>query len=245
MNISAPDVLVRSLAGIVSRREFLTGMTTVLSLRLPVVLGPDEAEAKHYKKHSRHKHNHSGKNNHRHKRKNQQQTPPPPPPPPVADPIVRSDATCTSSEVGEVVIGDEDSRLAQTFTALASGSLVRADLDIAAPAGSSGDLVLRLSPVKQSGETLPPTNDVLSEATVAAANVPAQISTITFSFGTPFSVTAGVTYALVLSRPGGDRFFWVGHENDPCAGAAFFSPDQTAGFLDISPDLVFTTFVRS
>jgi hypothetical protein len=46
-------------------------------------------------------------------------------------------------------------------------------------------------------------------------------------------------------RPSGDQFGWFGHENNPCAGAAFFSPDQTAGFLDTSPDLVFTTFVSS
>jgi hypothetical protein len=253
MTISAPDTLVRSLPPILSRRGLLTGITAVLSFLLPGALRPDKAEAWYDPNHRRHKrnhgdkHNHRHKHNHQHKRKHQQQTPPlSPPPPPVADPIIRTDATCASAGLGAGVQADANSRLAQTFTALASGALVRADLEIAAPLDSSGDFVLRLSPVKQSGETLPPTNDILAEATVPTASVPAaQFSTIPFSFATPFSVVAGTTYALVLSRPGGDRFFWFGDETNPCAGAGFFSPDQTAGFLDITADFVFATFVSS
>jgi hypothetical protein len=129
--------------------------------------------------------------------------------------------------------------------ALASGSLVRVDLPIAKAIGAGGDFVLRLSPVQQSGEALPPTNDVLAETSIAAASLPVGETTASFNFANPFPVVAGTTYALVLSQPGGGRFAWVGSEVDLCPGGSFSSPNQTASFLDTTGDFFFTNFVTS
>jgi hypothetical protein len=160
-------------------------------------------------------------------------------------PVTRVDATCAGSEVGVLVTATENERLAQTFTALASGPLVRAEVLINKPADSVGAFVLRLSPVAQSGEVFPPTNDVLAETSIANDAVPEGESVVAFAFANPFSVIAGTTYGLVLTRPGGESFAWVGGEGNPCAGASFASQDQTGSFIDLGADLIFTTFVRS
>jgi hypothetical protein len=160
-------------------------------------------------------------------------------------PVTRVDATCGAGNLGTLPLPEENVRLAQTFTALASGPLVGADLRIGKPNGAGGDFVLRLSPVQQSGETLPPTNDVLAETAIAEASLPVGELTANFVFANPFPVVAGTTYALVLSRPGGGSFSWIRSVDDICPGGAFTSPDETGGFLDTFGDFFFTTFVTS
>jgi hypothetical protein len=158
-------------------------------------------------------------------------------------PKIRVDATCpTSGLSGSGNVGDV--RFAQTFAALASGPLVKAELLVEKEAGSTGDFILRLSAVDGSGF---PTNDVLAVAVAADASVPDGVSTVTFTFANPASVVAGTEYALVLTRPGGDFIGAFGGLGNPCAGQRFFSPDQKHPFqLDSSGfDLEFTTFVRS
>jgi hypothetical protein len=160
------------------------------------------------------------------------------------NPKIRVDATCPT--LGSVIssVTDGNFRFAQTFTALASGPLVKAEILASKEPGSDGDFVLRLSPVDASGV---PTNEVLAETSVAAANMPDGVSTVTFTFGNPAPVVAGGEYALVLTRPGGTFVAWSGQLGNPCAGQHFFSADQEKPFQpDTSGvDRDFTTFVRS
>jgi hypothetical protein len=132
--------------------------------------------------------------------------------------------------------------MAQTFTAKASGPLVKAQLLIAKDPDTAGDFVVRLQPVDDTGA---PVEEVLAETTVANAATP-EDGFVDFAFAPPFSVVAGVEYALVLTRPGGDQFFWS-TEGSPCGGRSFFAFGQTGPFEPNAVDshLAFTTFVKS
>jgi hypothetical protein len=156
---------------------------------------------------------------------------------------VRADAICSESINDAFGIVDVNSRLAQTFTAIASGKLVRAELRLTEPAGSLGDYVLRLSTVNGAGF---PTNSVLAAAEVLDLDVPSGQSTVTFTFDSPASVVAGTDYALVLTRPGADELVWAGHTGNSCDGTAFLSPTQNDPFVAVGNiDFVFKTFVKS
>jgi hypothetical protein len=226
--------LLDSLARKAPRRVLLAALSGGLLTLGAGILDLNEAAAKKHAADRRRKRRR--RDARRKKRKSRQQ----------ADPITRVDATCTGAREGFIADVDGDARLAQTFTALASGPLVRAEIPISKDAGSDGDYILRLSPLDGAGV---PTNDVLAEAAVADDTLPLGESTLTFTFTSPAPVVAGVTYALVLTRPGIGVVAWVGENIDnPCAGRAFFSPDQTTPFTDdVAPgtDLFFTTFVTS
>ncbi len=158
-------------------------------------------------------------------------------------PQTRADAQCAGS-TGSSVSLSPDARVAQTFTALRSGTLMRAELELSHSAGTSGDYFLQLAPVDAFGV---PTNAVLADAAVASAQVPDGASTVRFPFPQPARLVAGDRYALVLSRPGvGPQ--WDARSDDGCAGgSAFVSADLTASFQALSPtfDFIFATFVRS
>jgi hypothetical protein len=135
-------------------------------------------------------------------------------------------------------------RLAQTFTAIRSGALVKVTLPLTNELDTAGDVELRLSPVDSSGL---PTNEVLAKTSSTLDTASDEIAELEFSFADPISVQAGVDYALVLSRPAGDEFVWHGDEEGPCSGIVAFSLDQTAPFQGFGVDvnLGLTTFVRS
>jgi hypothetical protein len=137
-------------------------------------------------------------------------------------------------------------RLAQPFVALASGPLVSAtlELDQKSSTDGAGDYILRLSPVDDESV---PTNQVLAESVVAGASVPEGPSTVVFDFAEPFSLKAGIEYALVLARPDSEQFAWRGDLGDRCAGHLFFSPDQTGAFFPFDPavEVSFTAIVKA
>jgi len=156
----------------------------------------------------------------------------------------RVDATCpgpTDDHGLSSLTGDV--RFAQTFTAQASGQLVRAELQLLH--FSLGDYILQVGTVDAFGV---PTNEVLAVTSVASAEVPeGDEVTARFNFGSPAELKAGTQYALVLTRPGSDTLIWRGHFDDTCAGRAFFSGDQTSPFVgeSIELDLIYATFVQS
>jgi hypothetical protein len=154
------------------------------------------------------------------------------------------DATCPGPGTNSLGDSNGNIRLAQTFTARATGELVQVELDIEKGAGTVGDFVLRLAPVADDGF---PTNTTLEEATVNNFTVPEGDTTITFVFDEPERVEAGMSYALVLTRPNGGEFHWNTRSDNGCEGEAFGSVDQTSPFIipfDGS-DFIFTNFVRS
>jgi hypothetical protein len=156
-------------------------------------------------------------------------------------PVLTPDATCSQISNGQSG-ADGNARLAHTFTALGSGPLVRADLLLVKRAGSNGDYVLRLSAVDGSDV---PTNTVLAETSVANANVPVGESTVSFVFAAPFTIASGTSYALVLTRPGGDSFAWRFKNENPCAGQSFISLSQSGQFTTDNDDFIFATFISS
>jgi hypothetical protein len=156
----------------------------------------------------------------------------------------RADALCAESTGSSVALPSPDARVAQTFTAIRSGTLVRVEVEISNSAGTVGDYFLQVAPVDAFGV---PTNEVLADAAVASEAVPDGISRVDFPFPQPPKVVAGDRYAVVLSRPEvGPQ--WSGRSGDGCPGGrAFVSDDLTAPFrsLSLSFDFIFTTFVRS
>jgi len=155
-------------------------------------------------------------------------------------PVVKADARCIgNSDIDFGAI--ENSRRAQTFTALSSGALVRAELTVGKDEDALDEWILRLSPVDGEGV---PTNDVLAETVVPDTSVPLGPATaVTFEFADPPAVVAGTTYALVLTR--GEFFKWAARNGNICQGQAFSSSDQTAPFDETDADFIYTTFVAS
>jgi hypothetical protein len=227
MNAPRLDSLVRSLGEAPSRRGLLTGLSaTALALaatRLPIAV---EAKKAKKKKHKKKKH------------KKQSATPQTP-----ATPVTKADAVCPGPTNDAYAIGGVDWRLAQTFTALTSGSLVKAELLLSEPAGSLGDYVLRIAPADGAGI---PTNIILAETAVLDIDVPNGKSTVSFTFANPASVVAGNSYALVLTRAGSDKLVWLGHIGNSCTGTTYFSESQFGQFVAVGNiDLIFETFVNS
>jgi hypothetical protein len=208
-----------------SRRGLLAAATAGLLAARQLAIGGAEGEAK--KKRSRKR---KRKNN---RKKNDRTT-------------IQTDAICPvgAGVNGGLASTDGNNRFAQTFTALKSGELVRAELLIFQFSSEFGDFILQVGTVDAFGV---PTNEVLASTSVAGAGVPSGESTIAFAFARPATVAAGEQYALILTRPGSNGLRWQGHFGDTCGGRAFVSNDQTAPFepLDVDNDFIFTTFVRS
>lgn len=202
-----------------SRRGIVAALSGGLLTSLPFALASGGAKGK--KKRKRRKKNRKGKQN---------------------GPSTRADATCPGPP-DEAFIVNGGTRLAQTFTVSAGGTLVKAELAINKEAQSSGDYLLSLSPVDNSGV---PTNDVLAVALVQDATVPAGESTVGFTFDDPVDVAAGDQLALVVTRLDGGVLTWVSRAGDACAGRGFVSPPPLTAFEFLpGVDFIFTAFVRS
>jgi hypothetical protein len=151
------------------------------------------------------------------------------------------DANCPGPETISFPSGD-DARWAETFTALTSGSLVRAETEIG-KSGPAGDFAMQILATDAAGD---PTNTVLASTTIPDAFVPTGNSRIAGLFATPASVVAGEQYAFVITRPG-EEFTIRDRGDNPCpAGAEYLSPSQTAAFggADTCCDLIFAVFVE-
>ncbi len=158
--------------------------------------------------------------------------------------VTRVDAVCAElTDDGSIGMG-EGRLLAQTFTALNSGQLVRAELLIDTGSNGLGDLTLQLRDANASGL---PTDDVLAETFVASSDVPAGRSTVSFSFPNPPAVAARREYALVLSQRGPRSVVWQGQRGDTCDGQASRREPGAERFevLFDGTDFIFTTLVRS
>lgn len=225
MHSNSLRVIHRSLTA-PSRRGLFSFLMGGLLIAGPQALTSDEAAARKRRKRGK------KRKRSRDKRRKQQR------------PRTRVDTACSGPASITFKRESGTARFAQTFTAIASGLLIRAELDLAKDPGSEGDYILRLSPVDSEGL---PTNDVLAETSVANDDVPVAFLTVPFTFVDPLPVKAGKVYALVLTRPGG-QLHWDGNVNNPCSGQAFVSEDQTAPFTEVSvagADFIITTFIRS
>jgi hypothetical protein len=230
MDFGVVAELPRSRPLAASRRGVLAGLTGGLGALALAALRLAEAESKRNDKRGRKQ---------RRKRKKQQSQQPSSA---ALSPATRTDAACAGAGTTGLGSTDGNTRLAQTFTALSSGVLVRAELPLIKLLGTDGEYILRLSSVDDSGI---PTNEVLAASAVSNLSVPDGPSIVSFAFASPPLVVAGVEYALVLTRPGSTHLQWEGDFDVSCPGGAFVSTDQTAPFVPPGSgvDLLFTTLV--
>jgi hypothetical protein len=137
---------------------------------------------------------------------------------------------------------EADERFAQTFTALHTGTVVRADVALNKGA-SDAPFTLQILDTNASGV---PVNGVLGSATVPGASVPAGDTTLSGTFSSPASVVAGHLYALVVTRPA--EWDITDRNGNPCPGEEISSPDQTSPFEPpmgpIQYDFVYSVFVN-
>ena len=140
-------------------------------------------------------------------------------------------------------VAKSDVWLAQTFTAGATGTLTKVQLDLKHDVGFAGDTVTSVSifPTDSGGS---PTGSTLGTASVNASDVATIQAIVTFT-GYNVPVTAGTKYALVLGTNGSDgphSVFWFhSGDNGYAAGSAFTGPSTWTGNAGI--DRRFSTFV--
>ena len=140
-------------------------------------------------------------------------------------------------------VAKSDVWLAQTFTAGATGTLTKVQLDLKHDVGFAGDTVTSVSifPTDSGGS---PTGSTLGTASVNASDVATIQAVVTFT-GYNVPVTAGTKYALVLGTNGSDgphSVFWFhSGDNGYAAGSAFTGPSTWTGNAGI--DRRFSTFV--
>jgi hypothetical protein len=221
----------RSLAAAASRRDVLAGLTGGLLAASIFSLADDAAARRKGKgRNKRNKNRNNGKNNNKNKKAK-----------------IRLDATCSGAGEKGATHPAGEVRVAQTFTANRSGTLVKATIPVTSELDTETSFVLQLSPLDGEGF---PTIEVLAESTTRIDAPPDVVDLnfeLEFDFANPSSVEAGVAYALVLSRPTGFEFVWRAELGNPCGGRVFVSRDPEDPFEVFSEDadLLFETFVKS
>jgi hypothetical protein len=152
-------------------------------------------------------------------------------------------AECAGPPDTTTTYDDGDVRLAQTFTANLGGPLSRIRLTLHKEEGSSGDWLVRISPVDGSGR---PTAEVLAESTINDALLPPGDLLLLVDFGKSKAakLIEGTSYALVVSRPGASQVGLRTRSGNPCSGAFFVDcrgTFQTVSGIDL-PLLAYVGF---
>jgi hypothetical protein len=154
-----------------------------------------------------------------------------------------ADASCPGpGTVGNSASGDH--QFAQTFTAIHTGALTRAQIevfDFAPPAGS-GDYVVSIHVVNDSGI---PTTTVLATTSVPNPAPTDEVRTIEAIFDSPLQVATGHQYALVVSRPGSLNMNVRTRDGDPCAGGGFYTRSGDTFIPSGNLDLVYAIFIAT
>src|SRR5688572_16719388 len=153
------------------------------------------------------------------------------------------DASCPGPNTGGPS-GDGDDRFAQTFTAVQTGKLTRAQAPLSKNTGNQ-DFVFAIHTVA-SGV---PTDTPLAATLVLGDPVTGTLSPQEGVFASPANVVAGQQYAFVVSGPGSGVGSWSAawRNGDPCSGVGHESESSGAPFSSASippgVDMVFATFV--
>src|SRR5918995_4068999 len=152
------------------------------------------------------------------------------------------DAGCPGPRTGSHSSTTPDGRDAQTFTAIHTGMVTRAQIEINKLSPST-DFHLQILATNASGV---PINGVLGSATIPDASVPLGVTTLDGTFSSPAPVVAGQTYALVVTRPGGSNYPISERGDDACPGQEFTSNFQTGTFGPSDPAFahIFQVFVE-
>ncbi len=242
------DILTRSVVAAASRRRLLAGTSAALLAGLTLVATHEQTPAKKQKKPKQITICVNGQTQKTKKKGFQTRFPGATvgactTPPPNGTGVTLQDAACPAAGGSPFGTATPEARFAQTFTPMRTGQLVTAQTTIIKVAGSVGDYVATINTVGANGV---PTNTVLATTSLPNANVAEGEAVASFTFPTPANVVAGTPLALVLSRTGG-QLTLRGATTNPCLGAAFDSPSQTAPFQasGAAIDFDFKTFVRA
>ena len=131
-------------------------------------------------------------------------------------------------------------KAAQTFTALNSGQLTSARLELGKASSTMGDFAFQVVTVNGFGA---PTETVLASTTASDASVPTGLNTtpVTATFASPVSIVAGQRYALVVTRS--SEYVINLRQMSSCPGEGF--TDTGSGYTPNNPDLdlVYAVFV--
>jgi hypothetical protein len=145
------------------------------------------------------------------------------------------------------VLGDTISgELAQTFTAGQSGPLNQVDLVLGSlndPGG--GSLSMSIFPTDGSGTPVTSGAPLATSAIVSVPYLPDAGAWTSFSFGSPYSVTAGTMYAIVFNAGGGANVWATGSHSDAYARGAAWIHAGSSWTSQTSPDdLDFRTYLE-
>ena len=137
--------------------------------------------------------------------------------------------------------GNLGSRMAQTFVALNSGSLVRAEINVISSPGTVWSVEL----LTVDSSRVPSNTPVLASTTTTSSA--SGVTTIVAVFAQPATVTAGQRYALSIGINGGGVNSGV-RTNEDCAisGSLWLrqAPGTTWQEFGVGNDMVFATFVE-
>ena len=151
------------------------------------------------------------------------------------------DANCQGPWAGAFGVVPTVTR-AQTFTAINSGKLTSAQVELFQSFPASGDLTMEIRTVDASGT---PTDTVLASSTIPSDQIPdaPPATTLTFNFdpASAATVVAGQQYALVLWTTAGEYDISV-TQNPSCPGSAY-SSEAGGPFIQSALDLIFAVFV--
>jgi hypothetical protein len=140
-----------------------------------------------------------------------------------------------------------DRREAQTFTAINTGALQRAQVLIRNISANDPDFLVQILATDGNGV---PVNNALASATIPKTSVPTGITTLDAAFSPAAIVSAGQQYAVAISRPGANFLVptWQipVRAGNACPGGTFFSFGPTDGWSPegIDVDMIFQTFVE-
>jgi len=151
------------------------------------------------------------------------------------------------SRYGNPAVKDPNKLVAQTFTAGKSGELTKVSLwTISWMWWSSGKMQVELRDVTLDGK---PGNNVLATSnwvTIDKYYSHEKGKEYTFTFDTPYTVTAGKKYALVLHESKNGAYVWYSSGNLYASGEMFTTTDGGSTWTEKSDwDLYFKTYIRS
>jgi hypothetical protein len=154
------------------------------------------------------------------------------------------DANCPGPPDDSIDV-QPDQRLAQTFTAVHTGAVVRAQTEIE-KTSSGNDFQLQILAINYA--TGGPTNALVGPpATIPDSSVPTGDSMLVGNFGPGVEIHGGVRYALAVTRPGGPLFTVLDRDGNPCPGEEWGSNTQTDPFGLLIPstfDFVYQVIVN-
>lgn len=154
-----------------------------------------------------------------------------------------ADARCPGPPEVAAFGSTSNRQFGQTFTARASGKLVRAQVMVNAHETEDANWLVQIVDVGLQGQ---PTETVLATATIANPSLPAGPVTLTANFSPPATVTINREYALVIGWSGEENFSFPCHDTNPCGGRLYSKEMDLPGeYTPTTPrDLIYTTFVK-